>query len=445
MLWLSIILTILLISSIYLGIVFFLKKKGVFKSYNPIKWIKFTPQHIRLKKLGAVLLILIVISGTFNVSTRLAFMRTTINGYAEWRYSNGQKYLYVEAEDRYSLGYLEGKYLASQIVNFKVASGISALYYSSHIFRVIEEAKKYLQYIPPEYIEEMRGMADGASQGSGWIVTFEDILLQNVFLDAMYGHIIPDYYMGLSMGCTSIGARNNDGTIMISQNFDFPHIIGRKGPLPSLAFVHSKLTGVAEIFGLRLGAFLSLPIARTSNGLTMIITVIETNITSDYAKPSTVVIRQALETMKDIEEGIDFFFNQNYLTCGFSSIVTNQTHILGIQGHPLEYRLNYNDSMAYTNRFVYQDWNELYFPDGDFSLTRQQYVTRLVDEKYNPDNILTHEELIEILGTTIDGPEGPHSAPCYDNGLFDDASLAVFTNNSFAIGTIYDGLGVIPI
>jgi hypothetical protein len=231
---------------------------------------------------------------------------------------------------------------------------------------------------------------------------------------------------------------------MLGQNFDFPHIIGRKGPLPALSFVHSKLSGVAEVFGLRMGAFLSLPIAKTSNGLTMIITVIETNITSNYAKPSTVVIRQALENMKNIDEGIDFFFNQNNLTCGFSSIITNQTHILGVQGNPLGYRLNYNSSMVYTNRFVYDDWNELYFPSQDFSLTRQNYVQRLLDEKYNPDNILTYEELIEILGTTENGLEGPHSAPCYDDGLFGDASIAVFTNNSFAIGTTHDGLGIIP-
>jgi hypothetical protein len=288
-------------------------------------------------------------------------------------------------------------------------------------------------------------MADGASQGSGWIVSFEDILLQNVFLDAMYGHVIPDYYINLQMGCTAVAAQNEDGTFMIGQNFDYPHIIGRKGPLTAVSFVHTKLTGVAEIFGLRMGGMLSLPVARTGNGLTMVITVIETNITSDYAKPSVIVVREALETATNIDECIDFFFNQNYLTCGFSSIITNQTHLVGVQGHSLDYRLNNNDSMTYTNRFVYDDWNEQYFPDEDFSLTRQQYATRLTKERFEPDNTLTYDELIEILGTTEDGPEGEFSAPCYDNGLFGDASLAVFTNNSFAIGTVHDGLGTIPI
>ena len=38
-----------------------------------------------------------------------------LNGYAGWRESNGQNYLYVEADDYYSLGFLEGKYLTSQI------------------------------------------------------------------------------------------------------------------------------------------------------------------------------------------------------------------------------------------------------------------------------------------------------------------------------------------
>jgi Acyl-coenzyme A:6-aminopenicillanic acid acyl-transferase len=446
-LWLACILTIVL-----LGILIFILKvivKKVCKKKD--KWFcrenKFSGKHGRLKKFGASLLIFGFLILIFNTATRIAYIKTDsdIHGNAEWKISNTQKYLYVEADDRYSLGYLEGKYLATEIVNFRTALMGIGIYMGKTYFNMIDQAQNYLEYIPEAYLEEMQGMADGASQGSGWSFTIDDILLQNTFLDLAYGHWYPeDYLEDNVMGCTAIGAKNEDGTIMIGQNFDFPRVLSHDNFLPSIAFVHTKLKNNPEIFGMRLGAILSLPIAKTTNNITMIVTVIESNIRSNYSLPAVILARMGLETQSTVDGFIDLVFNQHQITCSFTTIGTNGTIMGGVQVHPLDYRINYNKTIVHTNRYLYSDWNEKYFADGDFSLTRQMYVERLVKEKYSTNNTLTYEELIEILGTTVDGVEGPYSAPCYDDSQYHDATLAVFTSRSFGVGNVYQGLGDLP-
>lgn len=447
MIWLACVLSVILT----VGIIFFCRFLIKRLSKNKDSWLskkkEFMQKHKKLKILGISLLVLSLIILNFNIATRLAFMIPTkpIQGQAEWKKANTQEYLYIEAEDRYSLGYLEGKYLASNIVNFRTALIAIGIYMGKSYFAMIEQALNYLEFIPEEYVEEMRAMADGASVESGWPFQLEDILLQNVFLDLAYGHWYPESYIENSiMGCTAIGVKNLNGSVMIGQNFDFPNILAHDNFLPSISFVHTKLTGYPEIFGMRLGGILSLPIAKTTNNIFMIVTVIESNIISNYTLPAVILARMALETQDNIEEAIDFVFNQHQITCSFSLIGTNGANMKGVQVHPLDYRMDCNNIIVHTNRYTYNDWNEQYFADGDFSLTRQQYVQRLVEEKYSTGSSLTHEELIEILGTTVDGIEGEYSAPCYDDSQYHDATLAVFTTQSFGVGTVHDGLGELP-
>ena len=129
---------------------------------------------------------------------------------------------------------------------------------------------------------------------------------------------------------------------------------------------------------------------------------------------------------------------------GFNILAANQTHLVGIQSHPLGYRMNENATIVNTNCYVYPDWNNDILASGDYSKTRQQYVDRLLREN-TIDGNLSYDELIEILGTTIDGVEGEKSAPCYDQGIMGDATIAVFTGHHFAIGNVHDGLGIVPI
>ena len=139
----------------------------------------------------------------------------------------------------------------------------------------------------------MRGMADGASQGSGWPVSFDDILVQNCFLDMAYGHWIPQGLLKWGYGgCTDVGARNVVGSIFLGQNLDYPKIMDLDAPFPSMSFVHMKYRGAYESFGCRMGGMLSLPTIKTAANLTILVTIIESNVAADYSMPAVIVARK---------------------------------------------------------------------------------------------------------------------------------------------------------
>jgi hypothetical protein len=441
-----IVFTALLITSIIILIVkYHQKRKPDFLIYQN-KWFG---KHRGLK----ALLIIFLVSGVFltslNVTTRTFFYRSSpnINGNFRWMKSNTQEYLEVTAEDRYSLGYLEGRGLAKQIINFRSAILTSGLIYWQKSYSImVDEAKLYLPAIPQEYQTEMQGMADGASFQSGQYISFEDILLQNVYLDLSYGRWLPILNESASgeFGCTDVGARNPDGSIIMGQNFDYSKILDHDSMFPSMSFVHLKFAGKTEMFGLRFGGMLALPVMKTANNITVVVTVIETNILTNYSMPAVVVARYAFENTNKAEDLIRIVFDEYERNVGFTILAKNQTHLIGIQSHPLGYRINENATIVNSNCYAYPDWNEEILGSGDYSKTRQKYTERLLKDK-TEDGELTYEELLEILGTTEDGFEGEKSAPCYDQGLMGDATLAVFTERHFALGNVHDGLGVIPI
>ena len=200
MLWLGIVLTILLSLVIFI-LVRYLKRhfsaKSAHRIWKPIDW---RGNHHILKKIVAVFVILLFEVGMFNISNRIAYLPITspIHGQAEWINTNTQKYLYIQADDRYSLGYLEGQYLASQIVAMKEAlifSGqdFSATYNYTYD-QMVAQAQNYVPFIPTDPdLTQMQGMADGCSQGAGWPISFNDILLQNVYLAIFSeGHWVPE-------------------------------------------------------------------------------------------------------------------------------------------------------------------------------------------------------------------------------------------------------------
>lgn len=400
-----------------------------------------------LKRMFAILAILGLFTGMMNLGTRMAYIQpeSTINGTSKWVKSGSQQYLLVEAEDRYSLGYLEGQGIAKQIVNLRTIIQFAGISLNKPYWTMINDAKPYDAFIPAEYKEEMRGMANGASQGSGCIITYNDILVQNCFLDLSYGKYGPEGAALESIGCSALGAENSDGTTMIGQNFDFPKMMDTDY-LPSLSFVLTKFPGVADIFSMRMGAQLSLPIGKTSNGITSCLTALQSNIISNISMPAVVLARQGFEKATSVVEIHQMVYENNYQTAGWTTLVTDGTQIIGTQCHPLDYRYNFNTTIVNTNMFNYPDWDETYGAYGDFSKTRQKYVERLLDERYSPDNKLTEEEVIEILGIDEDSEiEGLDSAPLKYGKMTEGATIAVFTSNSFGLGNVNDGLGTIPI
>ncbi|MHA1728140.1 MAG: hypothetical protein ACTSWY_05360 [Promethearchaeota archaeon] len=408
---------------------------------------KFAGKHPIVKKSFTIFLISCIIfgfsMGATNLVTRLTFFRE-VNGSAEWKRTNGQQYLYIEAEDYYSLGYLEGQYLARQIINTEIViqSQLPSQYYQNLAF-------KYLEYIPKNYIEEMQGIADGASFTSGLIINFEDILLQNTFLDIYYGQFIPDNSIGADiMGCTAFGSVNSNGTVLTGQNFDFPTIIGKDGRLPSLAFVHHKFINndsmpIPDIFSLRIGGMLCIPAARTKE-ISTVVNVINTNIKSNFSIPGLINVRFALEHAISPEQFIDLLFKGKNQTISFNLMVRNETDLIGVQSNPLSYRLNTNQTIIHTNRYLYEDWNDLYLNTPMYSLNRQNFATELFEERFN-DSIFSENELLEVLGTR----NGDGTSNWEENsGVLQEstktATLAFITQNRFGIGNVYDGLGILP-
>jgi hypothetical protein len=302
-----------------------------------------------------------------------------------------------------------------------------------------------LEFIPEDYILEMQGIAEGATSASGWLITFSDILLQNVFFDLYYGHYLPEHNdITPAIGCTSFAAENLNGSTTIGQNFDISPEIANDGLFPSLSFVHTNLTGQNEIFSFRIGGMLSLPMAKTST-LSVVVNVISTNIKALPGIPVTVRIRSALEKSLTPLEFTEEVFNNKNQTLSYNIIVSNESELMVIQSHPLDYVINLNETSVQSNRFFNDDWNSLYLNDYNYSLNRQLYAEFLFEESFN-DGIFTEQELINILGTRSENGDedvGLNNAILRKNTL--SSTVAFLTSNYFGIGNVNDGLGEIPL
>ncbi|HEX3028985.1 MAG TPA: hypothetical protein VHT34_06735 [Clostridia bacterium] len=161
----------------------------------------------------------------------------------KWMESNKQPYLYVEAEDNYSLGVGVGKGLNKQItfihkniIDMLAKTGVS----KEKLMILVNEYKKF---IPENYLEEIKGMYDGYKKETNEGIEFDDILLQSVFINLIYKakSMLPEITQ--LMGCTNFGVINSDGTVAHGQNYDADgRLTGGN------AFVHQKLKGEPELF-----------------------------------------------------------------------------------------------------------------------------------------------------------------------------------------------------
>lgn len=83
---------------------------------------------MRLRNKSALLFFILAYSvGFCFLNSAVACENDTYDiNYAEWRPSNGQPFLYVKADDYYTLGYLEGQNLAFQTAWMKLMSKLQA-------------------------------------------------------------------------------------------------------------------------------------------------------------------------------------------------------------------------------------------------------------------------------------------------------------------------------
>ncbi|MEJ2296844.1 MAG: hypothetical protein P8Y23_19020, partial [Candidatus Lokiarchaeota archaeon] len=251
---LLIVATIILTPSLTLGFLYlshkYLKKRGSSLKKILTVQFKFSKRLIRSKRIfcffGIYLLLGGVVFTFYNFSNRIAFSRIH-TGYSEWRDSNGELYLYINADNYYDLGYLTGKGLALNIALMKYELMISSLMFGIDYFSMINIAKQYKEYIPAHYLIELQGISDGASAGSGFYLSFEDVLVQSVFLEIIYGRLLPN--ISVSLGCTAFGTINSDNHTLIGQNIDLMKPMGACG-----AFVLHKYRNEPLTFTYRIGA-----------------------------------------------------------------------------------------------------------------------------------------------------------------------------------------------
>jgi hypothetical protein len=436
LIWLSLVLSFILTFGIYYLIIFFYKKK--IKRKGSI-WLRLE-KKIKRKRLNKALFVaLIIFMGSsihfacYNASNRIAFSNLSLSGQSHWVNNNGQKYLYIEADNHYDLGYHTGYHLSTEIVKMKYLIQIYTMMIGIEYSNFKNQCLDYLSYIPEEYKQEMQGIGDGATAGGGFFISFTDIVIQSVFYEVLYGRIAPSKLsVHSTLGCTALGARNFNGSIIIGQTIDLVK------PFEWIqSFVLHKLKGEPLVFTYRIGGCPALPMGRNEYGLTLITNLVQTKITAPITKPTFVVVREGLAKNRTIESFYSTLLNNNNSAYSRNFIIANNTNILAIQSLPENHTSFIPIStIVQSNTFINPYWQN-YLIDSNYSKHRQVFAEDLMTLAYN--NIeLTNLELLDIL----------RSQPiiCRDeSGLIGMKTVAFMTMKSFGLGTPNGNIAKIPI
>lgn len=386
----------------------------------------------RLKKAQYVFLFILVGGLTFNGITRLISYRNVL-GEARWIETNGQKYLFVSANTPYELGYLTGQKLWSQIVSLKLILILMCSEFHLSYFQLEQRAKQYLPYIPAEHKNEMQGLADGSTNSLGFPITFNDILIQNTFLDIFYGQIIPEN-PNLVLGCTAIVAKNEEGSIIYGQNFDFINLFSS-----TISFVLHKLGSNPSVFGIRFGGTLNIPMGKNEHNVTSLVTVVRTTIHSELTIPTACRSRIAFESSSTADEFLNNLIVQYGIIqpAGMVVNIIDNDKFFKIEVAPNDLFIEEPEYSIATNTFLNSSW-QAFLQDPLYSKDRQAEAETLFNDKYS-DLSLTYEELIEIL------KDEPYI--CQKNGGSTDVgTIAFFTTNDFGLGNLQNNkIGKVPI
>ncbi|MFX1569037.1 MAG: C45 family autoproteolytic acyltransferase/hydrolase [Promethearchaeota archaeon] len=262
-------------------------------------------------------------------------INTHETNYAEWKFSNGQPYLYVEADNYYTLGYLEGQNLAFQSAWMKLMIMLQAQELGLSYDVAVYYALDYLDYFPQEYLLEMNGFADAIDyvlipfMGVVYNITidFLDVLAQNCFWDIYYGKIIP-MFSGYPQpplivgGCTAIGSRTGLRTVL-GQNIDISLLMQ-----PTTAWVYTKIEG-KKVFSFRMGSMLAMG-GVNKYGLSMSVNLLEVLNVGGVGKPISVVYRSTLETSKNVRQAKSLIIDNNF-TLGWNYIIRDKYRIIAIE------------------------------------------------------------------------------------------------------------------
>ncbi len=359
---------------------------------------KFLFKNSKLsKKFLSFFLIFMIITTVLYGSIRIFSIRH-VDGEEEWKESNSQPYLYVSSENSYDLGYLTGQNLYKQIFSLKNILLLLSPQFETSYSELKKLALEYLPFIPSEHINEMNGIAKGATNKLGIPINFNDILIQNTWFDILYGKIIPDMTEVNEidpLGCTAISVMNNGSLPVFGQNFDFTLIFKS-----CTSFVLHKLGNNPAIFGLKFGAALNFPIGKNENGVSVLTTIIKTNVRSSTMIPTTCRTRLALEQAQNASSYVNFFYNilGKNQSFGFNSIIIDNNNMFSVDVVPNITNILTPLKIVRTNTFVNESWQK-YLVDANYSKDRQNEAEKQLEVMLE-DSEFDHVELMNILQST---------------------------------------------
>ena len=374
------------------------KSKGIRAKNHRINSNIFHFKNSKLsKKIMPIFLMFIIITMILYCSTRIFSIRH-VDGEAEWRESNSQPYLYVSAEKSYDLGYLTGQNLYKQIFSLKNILLLMSSQFDTSYSELKKQSLEYVPFIPSEQLDEMNGIAEGATNKLGITINFNDILIQNTWFDILYGKIIPDITEINDidpLGCTAISVINNESLPVFGQNFDFTLIFKS-----CTSFVLHKLGNNPAIFGIKFGAALNFPIGKNENGVSVLTTIIKTNVKSSTMIPTTCRTRLALEQAQNASSYVNIFYNVLGInqSVGFNSIIIDNNNMFSVDVVPNITNILTPLKIVRTNTFVNESWQK-YLVDANYSKDRQNEAEKQLEVMLE-DSDFTHEELMDILQST---------------------------------------------
>lgn len=317
----------------------------------------------------------------------------------EWRESNKQPYLYVEANNQFELGLglghgLSKQITANQMVFKKIIENTKGTPLENFLNEEIlnNMINAYMQYVPDHDLDEIKGMHKGYVEATGEALTLNDFKFQSVMINVIYqfmSKMPPE--MSLE-GCTNFGVVNPDGTIVHGQNYDAD---GRM--MAGNAFVHHKLKNEPEAFLYRTGADLATATGKNEAGVCMTVSVLQSNQVAPIMKPRGVLVREAMR-QNNARAAIDAMVdNKGQSPFSYNLIVSDNKSIIASQSIPTEQRITYvKNQIVQSNQYDYYDWIK-HLKKPSYSKRRHLYSEDLLNSFFSRYGKVTNEDLLEIL------------------------------------------------
>ena len=314
------------------------------------------------------------------------------------------------------LGVLEAKVLKDQIYDAKrLIRWISRAYFlkgfSLQKFKAL--SKQYEYAIDIKYITEMKSIASNLSN-----ISYEDILLQNTIFDILYGHVIPTFdpkesHWQIEFGCTSFAMRDSTQKLQFVQTFDFWGLFQQ-----CLAFIRHSNGQTNDIFGLRMGATLSLPIGMSAY-TSALVNVVKTTVEGDFYEPISIRTRRAFEESKTLDHFTKTMLsNPNTVSNNFIFCDRNTKKIVGIESNP--------STSVMTNRLPYAVKSNTYMTN---SLQKHLLSNTYSKKRQTKAEIILIDKMATPHSTLFDAVfEDPINR---DGNIFESSTLAYFSDELF--------------